>query len=377
MKVNGIEYIIENVNGNKNYYKVVNNKRVMLTSLELQQLLKDLQRMQEVEKYKQDIINKINNNELKSMTEVEKYIDWLGVKEYKEKLITDIREYLTINQIKRSILEQIKSKQITNKEELQKYLEQYGLTENLKELLKFGEEELDRFNLGLTPVEEFRNFLKEEYNKALQMGEMFKVDFKRKGGINNKYFEVSIKTERDGQIIEYPKNYYVKFDEETTEKLINPVLSEISIKGIVDNNYVKDPTDVINNRYNYRLQNNKNAAVTVSNIEEFYANSLKQQASIIEKEYGINNNEEVSNEIEKESNLELYNKELEKEFSEDEIKQMQEQQMTPDEYRKMYKSGPLLVRTKNDNKGFSIAMPIFIISEFFATLFILLQIILT
>jgi len=79
---------------------------------------------------------------------------------------------------------------------------------------------------------------------------------------------------------------------------------------------------------------------------------------------------------EKEYNQELYNAELEQEFTYEEIEDMKEKQMTPDEYRQLYKGGPKLVREKKDNKGYSLALPIFIITEFIAVLFILMQIIL-
>jgi len=378
MKINGVDYIIEERNGNKYYYKKVNGQKLELTSSELSELLKELEKMQKVEKFKEEIISKIKSNDIKSLGQIEKFIEDRALTQYKEKILEDIKEFvqkLTIDQIKNTILEQINSKQITNEQELKDYINKYGL-DNKDELLKYGIEELERFNLGLTPVEEFLNLIKEMYKTKLSRDEVFQINFKSEGSGVTKYFDVTIFTEIDGKVEKHPKSYYVKFDENTTEKLINPIVREISSKGIENNDYERAKDDFINNRYNYNLHNNKKSTVNVMNVEEDYAKKLKEEALKIEREYGINNGEEVSEQIEKEYNQELYNAELEQEFTYEEIEDMKEKQMTPDEYRQLYKGGPKLVREKKDNKGYSLALPIFIITEFIAVLFILMQIIL-
>ena len=378
MKINNIEYVMEVKNGNKFFYKMVNNKKVELTSQELGELLKELGKMQQVEKFKEEIISKIKTGDFKNISQIEKFIEDNNLAQYKEKIMVDINEFinkLNIEQIKNSILDQIKSKQITNEKELREYIDKYGL-ENKEELLKYGKEELDRLQLGLTPVEEFFDFVKEIYKTKMGRDELFRIDLKMQGSSITKYFDIAIFTEVDGKVEKMPKNYYVRFDDETMEKLIIPTLREISSKGILNNDYVRNNDDVINDRYNYNLINNKKAVLNVSNIEEDYAKKLKEEALKIEREYGKNNGEEVSEQIEKEYNQELYNEELEQEFTYDEIEEMKAKQMSPDDYRQLYKGGPKLVRAKDENKGFAMSLPIFIITEFVAVLLILMQIIL-
>lgn len=388
MNINGVQYVIENKNGNKYYYKVINNQKIELTTQELKTLLFDLNKIQEIEKIKQDIINKINSNQLKSIEQVEVYIDSLNIKEYKEQIISDIRKFVTINQIKKYILAQINAKQITNENNLRDFIDKYDIKDikEKEELLKYGKEELDRINLGLTPIEEFAKFLKEEYQKALALNAMFKIDLKAVDAVTeNKYFEISLATERDNQKIEYNKKYYLRFNEETTEKLINPIIREVASKGIVKNEYEKRKDDVINNRYDYTLSSAKECNVNITNVEEFYADKLKKQANDIERQYGKNNGEEISQQIENEYNQELYNEELVKKYTEEELAEMDSMQMSPEEYAKYREQkntlerelgGPKLVRVKPENKGYANAMPIFVITEFLAVLFILMQIIL-
>ena len=61
MKINGIEYVIEVHNGSKFYYKLIDGKKIELTTAELIEVQKDVAKMQQVNQIKEDIINKIND----------------------------------------------------------------------------------------------------------------------------------------------------------------------------------------------------------------------------------------------------------------------------------------------------------------------------
>ena len=195
-------------------------------------------------------------------------------------------------------------------------------------------------------MEEFKAFIKEEYQKAMMRNSKFKVDFSLKDSMESKYFEVSLFGEIDGKFSEYNKNYYVRFDENTHENLILPIIREIASQGIEHNDYYKREDDFVNNRYNYHLNSFKNIDVSVKNVEQFYADELKKTANQIEREYGINNNEETVQEIEENySNTD--------DFTYEELEDMKAQNLTAEEYRQLHKSGPVLVRKKPDsNNGF-------------------------
>lgn len=373
MKINGIEYVIEVHNGSKFYYKMVDGKKIELTTAELIELQKDLARMQQVNQIREDIINKINDKSLNSIQQIYDYIDRMNIGEYKEQILDEIRNYLKnieIDQIKSMLLNAIKTKSITNYKELEEFLKEYDLKEDKEELLKYGKEELDKINLNITPIEEFKKFIKEEYQKAMMHNSKFKVDFSLKDSMESKYFEVSLFGEIDGKFSEYNKNYYVRFDENTHENLILPIIREIASQGIEHNDYYKREDDFVNNRYNYHLNSFKNVDVSVKNVEQFYADELKKTANQIEREYGINNNEETLEEIEENySNTD--------DFTYEELEDMKAQNLTAEEYRKLHKSGPVLVRKKPDsNNGFVNSIYLFMFIEFISCLFILMQIIL-
>lgn len=324
LNVDGIDFIVEESMGNYSYYKLVDGVKVIPSVVELQKIL--------------DELSKMNN-------------------------IT-----YSIDEVKQMIKDKINNGEIKNSDELIVYLNSLGITDNLEELQKYGNELIGMNNLQMTPVEEFSEFLKGEYNKALYSDLYFEINFNLKGsGPNDKYFEVTLATEKDGKKVSYDKSYYLEFNEEITTKLINPLIRETASNDVIYNDYTKRSDELVNNRYNYSICSAKKCNININNIEQYYADYLKKQAMEAQMSYEnmVGLNENYDN---------LTESQLQEVYTWEQIQEMKELGYKPSEYEKWRSNNLTRVRKMDDN-GF-VNILIISISEFLTVLFVLLQIIL-
>jgi len=326
LNVDGIDFVVEEHSGNYSYYKIINGVKVIPSLVELQKLLEELSKM-----------NKVT---------------------------------YSVEEIKELIQEKIKNGEIKTSEDLNVFLSSFELTDDLEELKNFGNELLALNNLQMTPVEEFAEFLKGEYNKALYSDSYFEINFNLKGaGPNDKYFEVTLVTEKDGKKYSYDKSYYLKFNEETTMKLINPIILETASKGVVYNDYLKRPDELINNRYNYSICSEKKCNVNINNIEQYYAEYIKKKA--MEAQLNPENRNVLNENYDN-----LTESQLQEVYTWEQLQEMKDLGYKPSEYEKWRENNLKLTREKPDNKGF-VNLLIIATSEFLAVLFILFQILLS
>lgn len=257
---------------------------------------------------------------------------------------------LSFEEIKEQIKNDIEAKKITTNEDIENYLNILGIVDKKEELLRYGRELLDKLDLNITPTEELCNEIIEEYKKCMSFEKQMLIEFKvNDASVENKYLEVSMATLKGDVRFDYPIKY-VKFDDDTKKKLIEPIMKEVILGSKIEYSHFKNIDDLINDRVNYFLKTVKNCFINIKNIESYYAKEIQELIDELKIRYGENNPEERIDEI---------NEEL-----------LAEEQLANE------LDGPKLVRKKDENKGFANSLIIFVVNEFFAGLFILLQFVL-
>ena len=260
---------------------------------------------------------------------------------------------MSLEEIKKQLEIEIQNNNITNTEQLENYLNTLGVVQEKEELLNFGKKLLTEKNLKFTPTEMLCQDIINEFKNAMTMGKKMLIDFKVVDAtLEEKYMEVSVSTLKDNTRFDFPTKY-VRFDDGTKKELIEEILKEVILSSKLEYSKFQNVNDFINDRVNYFLKTIQNCFINVKNIESYYQRELEELISNLRVRFGDNNTPEMMDKI---------NDELTEEQLADE--------------KDLGYDGPKLIRKKDEKKGFINSSIVFIITEFIASLFILLQIVL-
>ena len=313
INLDGTEFVIINNNGMYSYYKLVNGVQMIPSIQELRLIVAELQKMNNVA--------------------------------------------YSLDELKNIIYEQIVNGNIKNQNDLNDYIDNLKITDNIEELRNYGILELEKLNVQLTPTEELKEEILDIIKNNKDDEKQMHISFDLKNGLDNEYMEITLTSKKDDVIYEYPKKY-VAFDENTKRNLLEPIMREIILKNKITYNKSFNINSIANYRANYFLRTTNNYFFDVLNIEQYYAVELEDMMYNLQDKYGYENEEERIEEI---------NEELDK-----------ENLYLDKEKNRMLDNNLKLVRTKkeNNNSGY-VNLLVIVASEFFAGLFILLQILLS
>lgn len=281
-----------------------------------------------------------------------KLVDGVGVLPNKNEIKKLLEELQKLNlntmNIKEQIEELIKNNKIKNIDELKEYLNSMGVKDNIDEYIKYGSELLNTNNLDNTPIDILRDNIIDEIRNNVSQEKKVALNFNVRKDLGKEYVEFSMISEKNDLKYEYPKKI-IPYNEDVKIRLIEPIIIELILKSKITYNKHANIDSLTEYKANYYLGTTSDCFLNVYNIEQDYAKILEKMGVDLQNKHGsFNNNElvdEVNNDFEREG-LELEN------------------------------DGPKLVLKKNeDKKGFA-SFLVILLSEFMATLFILLQIVL-
>lgn len=241
--IDGKEFLIINKDGQMVFYRLLNGEQKLATDEEMRLIKTELDKIKNnsIENYKITIAQMIANSEIKTLEELKAFIDTLD---------PSIRN----------------------------------------ELYEFGQGKINSQNektVEYTPVETLYNELFNNISEAKNFDKKVQLSFKVVNGVAGNYVEVSLSTKKDDIIINFPKQY-TKYDPETFEMLICPLLSLVNEnEETLQNDYKKVENDFSSMNVDYRSVTEKGNSCEVKNIAGSSAEELKKLVE--EKKYSRQN----------------------------------------------------------------------------------------
>ncbi len=257
LEINGTKYIVEDVGNGFQYYKIVNNEKVIPTHEELVVLLAKLKE--------------------------------INTKKH------------TKEEIKELIKKAIDNNELTDENSIKDYLVSLNVTTDLEELEAYAKGLLETKNIHFTVIDEIREKLLKALSEAntdvnnLNKGVF--VSFNRKRSIvGTDYVEVHLSTIDGDKSYEYPK-MYCPYNEETKKQLIEPVLSEVALKSKVTCNKAINNNDAMEYSADYYFKTKANQNITVKDVDQIYAYDLEKKIDDLCYQYGNDLTDEEVQEV--------------------------------------------------------------------------------
>jgi hypothetical protein len=259
--VNGTTYVIEEYNGNYQYFKMENGQKKAPTMEELNQLFEKIREVNNKKYTKEEIIEKIN--------------------------------------------EAIKEKKLTKSEDIKSFLLSLNVTEDFEELENYAKQQLRDQKIEITPVDELREKILNDLDNISRDDIQAFLSFNcKKSNVSIDYLEIEMMSKKDNEIHESPKMYCM-YNEETKTKLIEPVIAAVVEKDQVITNRAQNTEDSMAYTADYSLKTKNNNFIDVKDIDRDYAKYLQQKVEDMHRDYQGDVDKEETEELTEEQKQEM------------------------------------------------------------------------
>ena len=273
----------------------------------------------------------------------------------------------TYDEIISLIKNMIKNGEIKTYDELRDFIASSTLSDEEKNrLLQNGISELniqDIVDLKNRIIDCIRNKQSDELASFIN----FKV---QNNAFGSKYCEIKVGYSDKESVFEQI-NETLNYTDTLKKELIEPVVFEVALKGMITNNDVERSSDTIDNLGNYNLRTNKNSQVNLINTEYDYADELRKRCENLKSRYPVEGDSERDEAVEN----------LQNDYYQEENKmgeyRTDEQGFVYDKDNKLVgkvkERGQARKLIKKEN-GFSLTLIIFAICSLITSLLVLFQI---
>ena len=239
--INGVRFLVEEIDGGYQFHKIVNNKKMAVTQEELKILM---ERIKELSTQK-----------------------------------------MSIEAAKDNIKAAIESNQLTKEADIKDYLLSINITENYDELENYARELLTEKKPKILPVDVIREKILTEFSKMDSKESSAFVSFTKKKSVGDDYLEIDLGTRSGEDAYSFPKMYY-NYNDEAKKQLIEPVIAEIVLKSKIESSRIVNKSSLVDFVSDYYLKTTNNNYFSLKDIDREYANELEKKINELAIRYG-------------------------------------------------------------------------------------------